>query len=186
VLTAPLLIIFGAAFFSILLDQMKFPARELRYIAAGIFVLLSSLPLISALWFKSFPASFPPYYPPDIERVAGWMKENELIMSDIPWAVAWYGNHQSVWLTDNAQNSFFELNDYMKPVSALYLSRLTTNSRLVTDCIFTGTNSWGNFVMNAVANQKLPKDFPLRRAPSGSATIESGMFLTDVDRWKLQ
>ena len=187
VLTAPLVIIFGVAFFSILLDQTNFPARELRYVVMGVFILLSSLPLFSALWFKpKTPISFPPYYPPDIERASNWMKDSELVMSDVPWAVAWYGNRQSVWLTDNAQDSFFELNDYMKPVSALYLSRLTTDSRLMTDCVAPGTNSWGYFVMNAIANQKLPVHFPLRHAPSGSATIASGIFLTDVDRWQLQ
>lgn len=186
VLTAPLVIIFGVSFFCILLDQIKFPGRELRYVAMGVFILLSSLPLFSALLFKSFPRSFPPYYPPDIQRAAGWMKESELTMSDIPWAVAWYGNRQCVWLTDNAQDSFFEVNDYMKPVSALYLSMKTTDSRVMSDCIYTGTNSWGNFVMNAAANYKLPPSFPLRHAPSGDAHLMSGMFITDVDRWKLQ
>ncbi|HXC34520.1 MAG TPA: glycosyltransferase family 39 protein [Candidatus Acidoferrales bacterium] len=185
VLTAPMVIMFGAAFFFILLDQMSLPAVELRYVVIGGFVLLSSLPLISALWFKSSPICYPPYYPPDIERTAGWMKESELTMSDIPWAVAWYGNRQCVWLTDDAQDSFFEINDYVKPVNALYLTNRTMDDRLLSDCFRSGKNSWGSFVVNALANKQIPQSFPLRHAPSGSAAVESGMFLTDVDRWKL-
>lgn len=185
VLAAPLVIIFGAAFFFILLDQMTLPMRELRYAVMGAFILLSCLPLVSALWYKSTPISYPPYFPPDIERTAGWMKESELTMSDVPWAVAWYGNRQCVWLTDDAQDSFFELNDYMKPVNALYLTMRTMDDRLLTDCFRSGKDSWGAFVMDALAKQQIPTNFPLRHSPSGSASVESGMFLTDVDRWKL-
>jgi hypothetical protein len=185
VLAAPLVIIFGSAFFFILLDQMTLSAKELRYAVMGIFILLSCLPLVSALWFRSSPVSYPPYYPPDIVRTAGWMKESELTMSDVPWAVAWYGNRQCVWLTDDAQDSFFELNDYIKPVNGLYLTMRTMDGRLLTDCFRSGKDSWGNFVMNALAKQQIPPKFPLRHAPSGSAAVDSGMFLTDVDRWKL-
>lgn len=185
VLTAPLVILFGTAFFFILLDQMNFPVRELRYVVMGVFILLSGLPLLSMLWFRSSPVSYPPYYPPDIERIAGWMKQGELTMSDVPWAVAWYGDRQCVWLTDDAQDSFFELNDYLKPVNALYLTTRTMDSRLLTDCFRSGKDSWGNFVVNALAKQQIPTTFPLRHAPTGSAAVESGMFLTDVDRWKL-
>lgn len=185
VLAAPLVIVFGTAFFFILLDQMTLSVRELRYAVMAAFILLSCLPLVSALWFRTSPVSYPPYFPPDIERTAAWMKEGELTMSDVPWAVAWYGNRQCVWLTDDAQDSFFELNDYMKPVSALYLTMRTMDGRLLTDCFRSGKDSWGDFVMNALAKQQIPPNFPLRHSPSGSAAIESGMFLTDVDRWKL-
>ena len=48
---------------------------------------------------RPIPVAYPPYYPPAIQTVAGWLKEKELAMSDIPWAVAWYGQRQCVWLT---------------------------------------------------------------------------------------
>lgn len=185
VLAAPFVIIFGTAFFFILLDQMSLPATELRYVVITAFVLLSSLPLLSALWYRTSPVSYPPYFPPDIERTSAWMKESELTMSDVPWAVAWYGNRQCVWLTVDAQDSFFELNDYIKSVNALYLTTRTMDGRLLTDCFRSGKNSWGNFIVNVLAKQQIPPGFPLRHAPSGSAAVESGMFLTDVDRWKL-
>jgi hypothetical protein len=185
VLMAPLVTIFGTAFFFILLDQMTLRAVELRYVVMGVFVLLSALPLISALWYKpQSPVSYPPYYPPDIERISGWMKESELTMSDVPWAVAWYGNRRCVWLTDN-QDAFFEINDYIKPINALYVTMQTMDFRLVSDCFRSGKNSWGSFFLNVLTNKPIPPEFPLHHGPAGSAAISSGMLLTDMDRWKL-
>lgn len=185
VLTVPLVIIFGTAFFFILLEQMRLPARELRYVVIGLFLVLCSLPLFFSMWFKSNPVVYPPYYPPDMEKAASWMKPNELIMSDTPWAVAWYGQRQSVWLSGDAQDSFFAFNDYVKPVSALYLSMRTMDGRLVSDSFRGGKDSWGHFVLNALTRNQIPTDFPLRHSPSGDAALTSGFFLTDAERWKI-
>lgn len=185
VLVLPLVFIFGSAFFFVLLDQMKFPISELRYAVIGIFAVICCLPLIFAIWFRVSPIPYPPYYPPDIERASGWMRQNELMMSDMPWAVAWYGQRQCVWLTEDANESFFAVNDYIKPVSALYLTMRTMDDRLVTDCFRSGSDSWGHFILNVLTRNEIPKDFPLRHSPSGSAVISSGLFLTDADRWKI-
>ena len=63
------------------------------------------------------------------------MKENELMMSDVPWAVAWYGQRQCVWLTLNAQDDFFAINDNLKAVQALYLTPLTTDGKFLSDWV---------------------------------------------------
>jgi hypothetical protein len=185
VLVVPLVFIFGAAFFFILLDQMTLPIKELSYVVIGIFIALCWLPLIFAMWFKTAPVRYPPYYPPDIERTAGWMKPTELMMSDIPAAVAWYGQRQCVEMTEDAGTQFFAVNDYVKPVSALYLTMRTMDGRLVSDCFRAGQDSWGHFTLEALARNQIPSDFPLHHAPSGSASVSSGLFLTDVDRWKI-
>jgi hypothetical protein len=184
-LVAPLVFIFGAAFFFILLDQMTLPALELRYMVIGIFIALCCLPLFFAMVFKTLPVRYPPYFPPDIERTAAWMKPNELMMSDVPWAVAWYGQRQCAWVTEDADSQFFAVNDYIKPVSALYLTMRTMDGHLVSECFRAGQDSWGHFVLEALAQNKIPGNFPLHHAPSGSAGISSGLFLTDVDRWKI-
>ena len=186
VLVAPLVIIFGTAFFFILLDQMTLPAVELRYVVMSIFVLLSCLPLLSALWFKPpTPISYPPYYPPDHKQISSWMKESDLTMSDVPWAVAWYGNRQCVWLTEDL-DSFFEINDYIKPVNGLYLTEQAENFRLMADCLHSGENSWGKFIFNLYSGQKkpIPPNFPLQYGATGSARLISGLFLSDMVRWK--
>ena len=184
VLLAPLVFIYGASLFLTLLDQMVLPVRELRYLVKIVFVGLCCAPMIFALLPpKTAPVVYPPYYPPDIQRAAGWMKENELMMSDVPWAVAWYGQRQCVWLTLNAQDDFYAISG-MKPVQALYLTPETMDGRLLSDMGLGMENSWGSFVANALAQRKIPGNFPLRYAPYGSAAIGSGIFLTDGERWK--
>lgn len=113
------------------------------------------------------------------------MKPNELMMSDVPWAVAWYGQHQCAWITIDSQDEFFALNDYIKKVNALYLTMQTMDGRLVTDCFRSGKTSWGHFALDATTRNQIPTNFPLRHSPSGSAAISSGLFLTDAERWKI-
>jgi hypothetical protein len=131
---------------------------------------------------KAMPVVYPPYYPPDIQQTVGWMKENELMMSDVPWAVAWYGRHQCVWLTLNAQDDFFAINDYLKPVQALYLTPETMNGKFVSDLVRSGEYSWGNFIIKGVLQNQITPSFPLRNAPTGF--LPDRLFLTDRERWK--
>jgi hypothetical protein len=173
------------SFFFTFLDQMKLVVPQLRYVVIAVFVALSCLPMIlisTLLLPKAMPVVYPPYYPPDIQQTVGWMKENELMMSDVPWAVAWYGRHQCVWLTLNAQDDFFAINDYLKPVQALYLTPETMNGKFVSDLVRSGEYSWGNFIIKGVLQNQIPPSFPLRNAPTGF--LPDRLFLTDRERWK--
>ena len=185
VLLAPLVFIYGVSLFLTLLDQMALPIRELRYAMKAAFVGLCCLPMIfSFLPPRTFPVVFPPYYPPDLQTTASWMKPNELMMSDVPWAVAWYGQRQCVWLTLNAQDDFFAINDYLKPVQALYLTPETMDSKLASDCLRPpDLHTWGTFVLQAVAQNKIPPGFPLVQAPPGF--LPDRLFLSDWARWKI-
>jgi 4-amino-4-deoxy-L-arabinose transferase-like glycosyltransferase len=185
VLLVPLVFVYGVSLFLILLEQMALPLRELRYVVKTVFVALCCAPMIFALLPpRAIPVVYPPYYPPDIQLVSGWMKPNELMMSDVPWAVAWYGQRQCTWLSLNAQDDFFAINDYLKPVQALYLTPETMDAKFASDWVRADEHSWGNFVLQAVAQGKIPTSFPLVHAPTGF--FPERMFLTDADRWKLQ
>jgi 4-amino-4-deoxy-L-arabinose transferase-like glycosyltransferase len=183
VLAVPLAFIYSAVFFLTFLEQMKLPLLQVRYVVIAAFVLVSCLPLICSLSPpKSSPQAFPPYYPPDLQKAAGWMKEDELMMSDVPWAVAWYGRRQCIWQTLNDRDEFFAVNDYIKPVQALYLTLQTMDGKLVSDCIRGGDTSWENFALKALSQNLLPAGFPLRNSPT---SIASGIFLTDRARWAI-
>ena len=182
VLLVPLVIIFGASFFFTLLDQMTLPLPQLRYAVVTGFVGLSCLPLFFTLWSSARPVVYPPYYPPEIQQTANWMKPNELMMSDVPWAVAWYGDRQCIWLTLDAQTDFFAINDYIKPVQALYLTPLTMDGKFISDWVQTRDFSWGNFIVDTVIKNQFPPGFPLRFAPKGY--LPDRLFLTDRQRWQ--
>jgi hypothetical protein len=183
VLLVPLVFCYGVSFFFTFLEQMKLSVLQLRYAVIAAFAALSCLPMIFMLLSpKASPVVYPPYYPPDIQHTAGWMKENELMMSDVPWAVAWYGRHQCVWLTLNTQDDFFAINDYLKPVQALYLTPETMDGKFVSDLVRSGEHSWGSFITLGVLQNQIPQGFPLRNSPTGF--LPERLFLTDRERWK--
>jgi hypothetical protein len=182
-LLLPLIFVYAVSLFFLLLDQMKLLFREMRYVVVGLFAFLMCLPMVFAfLPPKTIPVVYPPYYPPAIQQVSGWMKENELMMSDIPWAVAWYGNRQCIWTTLDAQEQFFAVNDLLKPVRALYLTPQTMDSRFLTQWVRAGEHSWGSFILDSMLRREIPPTFPLRQSPSGF--LPEQLFLTDWERWK--
>ena len=184
VLLAPLAFIYSVSLFFTLLDQMNLPAPQLRLPIIATFAALSCLPMVYVLLPpKTSPVVYPPYYPPEIQHVSGWMKEDELMMSDVPWAVAWYGQRQCVWLTLNSQADFNAINYWMKPIQALYLTPETLDGRFVSDWVRARESSWGDFLMQVVSQKQIPSGFPLHFAPSGF--LPDRLFLTDRERWKL-
>ena len=185
VLTVPLVLIFGTGLFFQLLDQMAFRIRELRYLIIGTFGFVACLPMVFIFFPpKSSPLAYPPYYPPAIQQTCGWMKPNELMMSDIPWALAWYGNRQCVWLTQNADSEFFAINDFLKPVRGLYLTPQTMDNRFLSQWVRAGNHSWPSFILESMLGNRIPEKFPLRKAPSGF--FPEQLFLTDHERWPME
>lgn len=155
-LLTPLVIIFGVAFFLTLLNQIEVPSIQLRYGIVVLVALLACLPMILTLLPpKTKTTAFPPYYPPDIQRFSAWIHPDELMMSDIPWAVAWYGHRQCTLTTINCERDFYQLNDDLKHLSALYLTPQTLDARLFSDCLQGGVNSWSTFVFERMAAEKI-------------------------------
>lgn len=181
VLLTPLIFIFGAAFFLTMVDQMKTPGIGMRYLVIGLLVAVVSQPLAWTIIVAKAPTNYPPYYPPEIQKLSGWMQPDEFIMSDVPWAVAWYGDRTCTWLTLNDQSDYFAINDYIKPINSLYLTVNTLNVRLFSDCLQGGPDSWSHLVLQAATSNKIPTGFPLR--VFAYETLQSGMFLTDHKRW---
>ncbi len=183
VLLVPLAIIFGAVTFLTLLAALELPTLQVRLVVIAILVLIAWQPLGSSLLPPhASPVSYPPYYPPDIQKISGWMHEDELMMSDAPWAVAWYGHRQCAWNTINSQYTFFQLNDYIKPVHGLYFTLISADARIISECLQGSTANWKLFVLKTLTlNEALPADFPLKISPA--ETLVGGLFLTDRVRW---
>ncbi|HSY74036.1 MAG TPA: hypothetical protein VK810_01070, partial [Dongiaceae bacterium] len=182
ILLAPLVFIYGASFFFTLLNQMQLPALQLRYAIISAFAAACCLPMIFTLLPpKTNSVVFPPYFPPEIQKVAGWMKPDELMMADAPWAVAWYGDHQCAWLTANAQNDFFALNDNLKTVTGIYFTTEAMDQKFLSDMARDSDDGWGRFIL-ASGMQNIPPNFPLRTLK----ILSTGMFITDRQRWLAQ
>ena len=106
------------------------------------------------------------------------------MMSDVPWAVAWYGHTQCVWLTLNAQADFFTVNDYQKSVQALYLTQVTTDSRFLSHWYpRPGEPTWGGFILACFIRDQArqpgpPTGFPLaywqKRLSNAQGAVTAG------------
>lgn len=186
VVLAPLVFLFGISLFFMLLEQFGLKAPAYRTSVITMLVGAMSAPL----WFTLFmpvpsALAYPPYYPPYIQGKARSIGEGDLMMTDMPWATAWYGRRQSVWLSLKYRepaglkrpNDYFAVEAAGKPIRALYLSGRTTKtveSRILDNWIRREARAgewepyvsdWESFVMLGVyVFREVPTGFPLRRA----------------------
>lgn len=182
ILLLPLVLVFGAALFSVLLDQVDISFPPLRTGAIVAFIGVCGLSLgLSLLPPAGNPVAYPPYFPPVISQVGKWMNDRELTMTDVPWAVAWYGQRRAVALTLDTKEDFYRVNDEMQPISGLYLTPASIDRPFQSEMAKGSRVSWGRFVAESIIKQEVPTGFPLKRLPPGF--LPEQLFLTDWDRW---
>ena len=179
---APLVFMLGAGMFAVVIDQSEMSPLFTQRILAPGFVLVMSLPLAVKLTNgEANRFAYPPYYPPVIQERGDWMDEGELTVSDVPWAMSWYGDRQSVWMPASFGPGFIELYR-RKPVNAVYLTSLTLDQKLVTGQLQGNDPAVGRFVAEAVVNEEIPPGFPLKHAFADGFPYQ--LFLADRPRWK--
>jgi hypothetical protein len=143
--------------------------------------LVSSFPFLNTLTNSAKGVvQWPPYVPPFIGILNTWTNEQEIIASDMPWAVAWYADRKSLWLPMSLQD-FIDLNDYERlggRIVGLYLTPYTGNRSLVSDIVKGEYKEWAPFILRSVN----AKDFPLRAATALPIDNQC-IFYADHDRW---
>ncbi len=182
VVLAPLVFIFGTGLFVLLMDQLELPPFGARGTVIGLFLLVACAPMLFALGgTPRSPMAYPPYHPQVIHERASWLGERELMMSDMPWAVAWYGRRDCVWLPSNVGEGFTTVHR-VRPVAAIYLTALTLDQKLVSELLQGDDPAWGDFAANAVVKREIPEGFPLKFAFAEGFPYQ--LFLADRERWK--
>ena len=164
-LLAPLVFVFGVALFYTLLDQLNLATMDARGAVIGGFILITCAPLGMSLLLGQEPAPDSPYSPLAIQRVARMMRAGELMVSDVPAAVAWYGDRQCGWLPLDDQQEFSHFNG-LKPIKAVYLTQRTTNERFLSQ-MMANPKSWGHFIFECIAHGEVPDRFSPDQGPFG-------------------
>lgn len=181
VIFAPLVFMYGVGLFFTVLDQARASVWEARPLFIGGFIALIAAPLVVTLLPpRTYPVAYPPYSPPVIQAVSRWLQPDELMMSDIPWAVAWYGNRTCVWLPLTYQEDYQAINR-QRPVKALYLTPQTMDNRFLSQWVQGENQGWGGFVAQCLLRKEVPSGFPLSRAYAD--LFPEQLFLTDRERW---
>jgi hypothetical protein len=157
ILVVPVVFIFGFAFFTTLLDQLPlgfFRARE--FVTAAFLFLLCAPLMLALLPPRRIVHAFPPYHPLYLQSLCDWMEKDEMMMGDLPWAIAWYGDRQCVWLPPRLsdarhQNDFYAIHDQRKPVRALHFSHQTLDEPMLTKFyVDQERGSWGHFAFGLI------------------------------------
>lgn len=176
----PLVAMFGAAFFYLLLDRIPFQMQLTRGAAIGVFVLLNIAPMIfTILPPRRAPFPYPPYCQMYLQLLSKWYAKSDVGVSDAPWMVAWYVDRRTVWLPVTLEE-YFEIHDFVAPhhTQFVLLTPYMLDRRFQSDLVNGEFKPWAT-----IARGQLPDLFPLRTATLLPPNRDQ-ILLTDRARWK--
>jgi hypothetical protein len=149
VLFLPLFLFFGLAFLSVLWNRIGFNNYLLEKVFSFGLVFLVAIPMLFNLFLSERQRiQWPPYIPPFIAVFQKWYEPQEIIASDMPWAVAWYANRKAVLLPESPR-ILTRMNDYRtlgQPISGLYLTPITGNEPLVSQIYKGAFREWAGLI----------------------------------------
>ncbi len=181
VLFIPLFVFYGLAFLMVLWSRWELGYPIFRIIFISVVVFLCSVPLLLTLFAgRGGAINWPPYVPPFIGVLGDWFEEDEIISSDMPWAVAWYAQRKSLLLPDTVK-TFNEINDYRRlgnPISGLYLTPITGNQRLFADIYKGAYREWALLITRPPRVDGFALPFYTALPIEGECII-----FADRDRW---
>jgi hypothetical protein len=145
----PLFIFFGSAFLFVLWRRLAVEGFLVNKLFSAGLLALVSLPLLATLFFTTPKRiQWPPYVPPFIAVLSKWFDENEILSSDMPWAVAWYANRKTVLIPESPR-VLARISDYRVlggPVRGLYLTPITGNQPLVSQIYRGALREWARLI----------------------------------------
>jgi hypothetical protein len=180
ILLGPAVAIYGFAMLLVFFYRLGLERVIYRWATYAVFFLVTGLPALCGFFLGGPRTQFPPYAPAVMQPIGTWTKPNEIVASDMPWAIAWYSDRKSLWLPSR-RKEFYEYHDYESlgaPVVGLYLTPITRDSRFLSDILFGEYQDWASIVLG------LPEglnDFPLK-STIGLANNQC-LLLMDRPRW---
>jgi len=126
----PLITIYGAAFFLVLFERLQFRTRLLRKGTIALFVALNLVLTVLAVLPPRKTVPYPPYNLGVGMELGRIFREDELLGSDIPWAVAWYADRSTLWMPKR-EKDFMEINDHVRVIAGVYLTQKTLEQESV-------------------------------------------------------
>ena len=174
----PLAIVYGWAFFLVLLDRLQFEIRFFPAAAVSVVMFLTGLPLLINVLPPRTGLPYPPYH----HRFIGWVSTlaspEECLVTDIPWAVAWYGGKTAILLPRDI-DGFYEIEAKHRKIALAYFTTITRDKPWVRGLSdpTSPEHSW----YQVFAAGKVPGNFPLTygRFLAGSDQL----ILADRPRW---
>jgi len=210
VLFIPAMSMFGMAFLMVLWARMGMKTPHdgwwSDHGALALATAFSAVPLVAALFLevsagltsKGQFAHWPPYLPGQITSIAPLTEDHELVMSDVPWAVAWYADRPGVWIPQD-KSQFSEMRKKVEErhggIAGFLLTPESLRVERPSDVFGGDYREWTSEIFRGVAfgfgvDIMAHSDFPYReflplaRQPSGSHIVVEMVFLSDKKRWE--
>ncbi|MEI6083356.1 MAG: glycosyltransferase family 39 protein [Verrucomicrobiota bacterium] len=180
VLFLPLIMVFGVAFFYLLLDRIQFQMRLTQLATIGAFAAVNVAPLVLTLLPPSRgPYPYPPYCAPYTRLISHWFDNNEVGVSDAPWSVAWYADRRCVWLPQTPEQ-FVEIHDFVAPNNTqfMFLTPFMLDRRSQSEIVKGEFKPWASIVRGQV-----PERFPFRAITLVPPDTDQILFATQA-RWQ--
>jgi len=121
--------------------------------------LVSGIPLMSRMMDRNWlPYEWPPYAPPYVKILGDWFAPNEIIGSDMPWAVAWYADRRSLWLPFMPED-LVDISDYQKlggPIAGLFLTPISGTQNTLGDLVNGEYRHWTGYIVRTIDLTKSP------------------------------
>ncbi|MFM7182534.1 MAG: hypothetical protein ACKO2G_13865 [Verrucomicrobiales bacterium] len=162
ILFAPIMSAYGLAMVAILWNRMGVgaPTEMVKNSPFTAIVAISSIGMFVTIpralksggVFQEIP--YYPYYPKGIKKLNEWTSEREVIVSDMPWAIAWYGDRTSAWMTKDlsqfdAMTEFFDQN--RMPVAGIYFSPVSVDRELGSTILQGENADWAYWILQPVS-----------------------------------
>jgi hypothetical protein len=179
----PIMTCYGLAYLLVQWNRLEIETRIARVAFIALLFIISSMPLLLSF---TLPAKqgvrWPPYVPPYIAVLNDWMRPEEVIASDMPWAISWYADRRSLYLPETVK-IFTDMHDYGivgAPVNGLYLTPISGSQNKLVDILKGEYRDWAAVILRSVDISK----FPLKWATLLGLENEC-VFFADTDRQKL-
>jgi hypothetical protein len=184
VLFIPALSFYGMAYLLVLWSRLEINAKLLQRAFTIFLRFLCGVPFyLTVIGLHSQPTvrvAWPPYMPPYIAIFRSWTTEKEIIMSDMPWAVAWYADRRALWLPAQMED-YIEMSDYdllHGRIVGLYLTPISRNQNYLYEIYKGEYKPWWRLI-TLTADLR---NFPLR-AYTPMPYDGDCIFYADRDRW---
>lgn len=143
----PILTIFGVQTLLRILDREDYFDVSVRPALLGVFLGLCLLPSVMDVVRRDATSPYPPYHGPLQAYAAQWIDGEEILISDIPWSTAWYGQQPSLLWPE----SVADVRLYESIAGGIYLAGRQARA-------FTADVAWHPMRLMGI----VPEDFPFR------------------------
>ena len=156
----PIMTCYGLAFLLVQWNRLEIDFRLARIGFITALFILCGLPMLFTIIMPSNKAGvrWPPYVPPYIAVLNDWIKPEEIIASDMPWAIAWYADRRALWLPETVK-AMTEFGDYGVlggPVNGLYLTPISGSQNKLADILKGEYRDWAGVILRSVDLQRFP------------------------------